>query len=99
MPRTTTLSHPARRAPLALAALIGLVLLALAAPSAPQAPPAPSDLPRWPALDGGGAYVLFLDHDVTLVNGSAVDYERAKALRTAAQEQLFWFQRGGREYV
>jgi len=87
------------RTPLALTALVGLLLVTTATPSAPQSPPAAPEPPRWPGLDGGGAYVLFLDQDVTLVNGSAVDYERAKALRTAAQEQLFWFRRSGREYV
>ena len=34
-----------------------------------------------------------------LVNGSPRDYERGKALRQSPQEQLFWFQRGGKEYV
>ena len=62
----------------------------------PQAPPAP---PSWPSLEGGGAYVVFLENDVTLVNGTARDYERGKALRAGPQEQLFWFQRGGKEYV
>ncbi len=61
----------------------------------PQMPPAPN----WPSLEGGGAYVLFLENDVTLVNGTARDYERGKALRASPQEQLFWFQRGGKEYV
>jgi chromosome segregation ATPase len=61
----------------------------------PQAPPSPN----WPSLEGGGAYVLFLENDVTLVNGTARDYERGKALRANPQEQLFWFQRGGKEYV
>jgi bla regulator protein BlaR1 len=87
------------RTPLALTALVGLLLLTLPTPSAPQTPPAAAEAPRWPGLEGGGAYVLFLDHGVTLVNGSARDFQRAGALRSAAQEQLFWFQLRGREYV
>jgi hypothetical protein len=55
--------------------------------------------PSWPSLEGGGSYVLFLDHGVTLVNGTAREYARGKALQGAPQEQLFWFQRGGQEYV
>ena len=80
-----------------------LVLLLVAMPlraqqmeaPTPQAPPAPN----WPSLEGGGAYVLFLENDVTLVNGTARDYERGKTLRAGPQEQLFWFQRGGKEYI
>jgi hypothetical protein len=53
----------------------------------------------WPRLEGGGTYVLFLEKGITLVNGSARDYDRSKALRQSPQEQLFWFQRGGKEYV
>jgi bla regulator protein blaR1 len=53
----------------------------------------------WPRLEGGGAYVLFLENGATLVNGSARDYDRGTALRQSPQEQLFWFQRGGKEYV
>jgi chromosome segregation ATPase len=56
-------------------------------------------LPRWPSLEGGGAYVLFMDNGITVVNGTAREYERSKALRKSPQEQLFWFQSGGREYV
>lgn len=57
------------------------------------------DLPRWPALEGGGAYVLFLDNNVTIVNGSPRDYARGKAQRQTPTEVLFWFQRAGKEYV
>jgi hypothetical protein len=59
----------------------------------------PGALPRWPALEGGGAYALFLDNNVTIVNGTPRDYARGKALRKTPAEQLFWFERGGKEYV
>ncbi|HEX3526009.1 MAG TPA: hypothetical protein VH988_02995 [Thermoanaerobaculia bacterium] len=85
----------ARRAVLVLLlAAMPLCAQQMEAPT-PQAPPPPN----WPNLEGGGAYVLFLENDVTLVNGTARDYERGKALRAGPQEQLFWFQRGGKEYV
>jgi hypothetical protein len=54
---------------------------------------------RWPSLEGGGAYVLFLDNNVTIVNGSPSDYQRGKAQRQTPTEPLFWFQRAGKEYV
>jgi hypothetical protein len=83
-----------------LAAPVGLMALLIPIlgliPFAVQAQPAASG---WPSLEGGGAYVLFLDQGVTLVNGSARDYERGKALRQSPQEQLFWFQHGGKEYI
>jgi bla regulator protein blaR1 len=74
--------------------LMILVMLCLAPALLAQAAPS-----GWPSLEGGGAYVLFLDRDVTLVNGTARDYARGKALRRSPQEQLFWFQRAGKEYV
>jgi len=51
------------------------------------------------APSGGGAYVLFLENGVTLGNGTPGESARAKALRAGPQEQLLWFQRGGKEYV
>lgn len=84
----------------ALAAPAGrMVLLILILSLIPLTVPAQPAAPGWPSLEGGGAYVLFLENGVTLVNGSARDYDRGKALRQSPQEQLFWFQSGGKEYV
>jgi hypothetical protein len=56
-------------------------------------------LPRWPALESGGAYVFFMSKDVTLVNGTPGDLARAGTRRSGPAEELFWFERGGKEYV
>jgi len=77
-----------------LAALIAGFIPAVALAQMAQ----PGALPRWPGLEGGGAYVLFLANNVTIVNGAPRDYARGKALRQAPAEMLFWFQRGGKEY-
>jgi hypothetical protein len=68
-----------------------LVALLAALPLQAQPPAA--------APSAGGAYVLFLENGVTLANGTPGEHARAKALRTGPQEQLLWFQRGGKEYV
>ncbi len=70
-------------------ALLATLLAAIPLPAQPPdaTPPA------------GGVYVLLLENGVTLANGTPGDYARAKALRAGPQEQLFWFQRGGKEYV
>lgn len=76
-----------------------LVLAAAAGLSPSAAVAQDGGLPHWPSLDGGGAYVLFLDNNITIVNGSPRDYERGKAQRKTPAETLFWFQRSGKEYV
>lgn|GEM_PF-2098289 len=85
-----------------LMGLLGLLPLALPSPLRAQMgaqPSADPPAPSWPSLEGGGSYVLFLENGVTLVNGTAREYTRGKALQATPQEQLFWFQRGGKEYV
>jgi len=72
-----------------------LVALCLAASPLRAQTPAPG----WPGLEGGGSYLLFLENGVTLGNGTAAQSARGKALRATAQERLFWFEHGGREYV
>ena len=76
-----------------------LSVLVLAAGLIPLTLLAQPPLPRWPSLEGGGSYVLFMDKGVTVVNGTAREYERGKALRKTPQEQLFWFRSGGKEYI
>jgi len=46
--------------------------------------------PRWPSLEGGGAYVLFMSADVTVVNGTSRDLARTRGRRTSTKEELFW---------
>jgi hypothetical protein len=74
-------------APLAtlVAALVAAIPLQAQPPDA--APPA------------GGAYVLVLENGVTLGSSTPGESARAKALRAGPQEKLFWFRRGGKEYV
>lgn len=83
--------------PAILAAILPLALPLRAQMEAQPQPPPPT--PSWPSLEGGGSYVLFLENGVTLVNGAAREYARGKALQATPQEQLFWFQSGGKEYV
>jgi hypothetical protein len=87
---------PRRWRPLVLAAGLGLIpCFGAAQPGAPVAPVAP----HWPNLEGGGAYVLFMANNVTIVNGSRLDYERGKLVRKGPAEELFWFLHAGREMV
>jgi hypothetical protein len=72
-----------------------LFALCLAASSLRAQTPAPG----WPSLEGGGSYLLFLENSVILGNGTASESARGKTLRATSQERLFWFERGGREYV
>jgi bla regulator protein blaR1 len=73
---------------------IGIAAL-LAGQALAAAPPPP----RWPGLEGGGAYVLFLSTGVTVVNGTPRDLERARTRRGASTADLFWFERGGGELI
>lgn len=87
---------PRRWRPLVLAAGLGLIPFPGAAqPASPVSPAAP----HWPSLEGGGAYVLFMANNVTIVNGSRLDYERGKLVRKSPAEELFWFLHAGREMV
>lgn len=72
--------------------------IACAAVLAAQALAAAAE-PRWPSLEGGGAYVLFMSAEVTVVNGTSRDLTRARGRRTSLREELFWFERAGGEYV
>jgi len=65
----------------------------------PPANPAGSAGPHWPRLDGGGAYVLFLSTGVTVVNGSPRELARARGRRANPAEELFWFEREGKEHA
>jgi bla regulator protein blaR1 len=69
-------------------------------PPVPPRPPRPPVPPR-PPMGGHGdePFVLLMGHDHTVMNGSMHDVERARKLRKSDDEQLLWFERGGKSYV
>jgi beta-lactamase regulating signal transducer with metallopeptidase domain len=75
------------------------------APPAPPAPPTPPTPPTPPhpvrlGMHGDGdSYVLLLSGKSTIMSGSTWDIAKARKLRKSDDEQLFWFEHGGKEYV
>jgi bla regulator protein BlaR1 len=70
-------------------------------PPVPPRPPVPPVPPRtgfWMGSNHEESYVL-LSGKNTFINGSWWDKAKARTLRKSDDEDIFWFERGGKEYV
>jgi len=89
--------HPAGRALAALGATLVLVPLTISAQGPPAPPRGVHGLQQHAAH--GDPYVLLLAGKSTVTGGSTADVDKARKLRKSDNEELFWFEHGGKEYV
>src|SRR5262249_10952371 len=88
----------------------GWALRARRAPLAPGPLPLPAQATASPAAPrgvhgflhhtgDGDPYVLFLAGKDTVMSGSTSDIDKARKLRKSDNEEMLWFEHGGKEYV
>jgi beta-lactamase regulating signal transducer with metallopeptidase domain len=65
----------------------------------PPTPPTPPHPVRLGSHHNGDSYILLLSGKSTIMSGSMDDIAKARKLRRNDNEQLFWFERDGKEYV
>jgi beta-lactamase regulating signal transducer with metallopeptidase domain len=68
-------------------------------PPTPPVPPVPPTPPRHHGHHGDGDSYILLSGKSTIMNGSTDDIAKVRKLRKSDNEELFWFERGGKEYV